>query len=358
MASSGEVLHGSRSWIEAARGVSEGSPLADLQEAMLPMSCSVDEHAMAVPVFIGGCGRSGTTLLAASLGAHSKCLCVPESHFRLSLFRGMDGTEEGLSAEKIGREIGRHWSYRAWGLGHCLNRLLAEQSSREPADVLGRLVFSYGQKQQNEVYQLWIDHTPTNVRYASRLNVLFPEARFIHIVRDGRAVAASVLPLDWGPNTVAAAAKWWSESLCYGLAAESYIPEVKMTRVRYEDLVSDPAGVLRGLCAFLELEYEPKMVTGAGFDVPEFTKAQHSLVGEPPDVSRVDAWKGTLTPSQVAIFERLTADLLVMLGYSPACSQAETLEAKGDNPVVELLEVLLGLRNRLRIARRRSRWLR
>jgi len=311
----------------------------------------------ALPVFIGGCGRSGTTLLGALLGAHTECVCVPESHFRLTLLRWMDRAGRHANAENTRREIERHWSFRAWGLGEDLNRLVSDQDLRDPARVLRRLVYDYAQKKGQGAYRLWIDHTPTNMRYASRLSVLFPQARFIHIVRDGRAVAASVLPLDWGPNTVAGAAKWWSESVCFGAVAETYFTATQATRVCYEDLVDDPVGVLHRLCGFLGLDYEAAMPMGAGFDVPEFSKAQHSLVGRPPDASRVDAWKRTLTVSQIATFERLTADLLPMLGYSPVCSQAEALAASGDNPLVEFFEVLLGLRNRLRIARRRSRWL-
>jgi hypothetical protein len=139
-------------------------------------------------------------------------------------------------------------------------------------------------------------------------------ARFIHLVRDGRGVAASVIPLDWGPNTVQRAAHWWTERICYGLAAEGYLQD-RALRVSFEDIVTTPEGTLRELCSFLEIPYESAMLEASGFDVPAFTRAQHHLVGEAPDPSRAVAWKSHLTTRQVEMFEALTGDLLVALGY-------------------------------------------
>jgi Sulfotransferase family len=64
----------------------------------------------------------------------------------------------------------------------------------------------------------WVDHTPTNLRFARLLTAWFPEARFIHIVRDpGRA--ASVMPLNWGPNTITEAALFWKRRMALALTS-------------------------------------------------------------------------------------------------------------------------------------------
>jgi hypothetical protein len=163
---------------------------------------------------------------------------------------------------------------------------------------------------------VWIDHTPKNALYTATLFRTFPEAKMIHIVRDGRAVAASILPLDWGPNEIEPAARFWAGRLAYGLIAESCWPD-KVFRVHYEDLVQGPEVTLQKLCTVLDLTYDPAMNQTAGFQVPQYTAQQHALIGQVPDRSRVSGWEKQLTPRQVEIFEYTTGDLLEMLGYRP-----------------------------------------
>jgi hypothetical protein len=162
---------------------------------------------------------------------------------------------------------------------------------------------------------MWLDHTPKNVRYAHTLFAAFPDARMVHIVRDGRAVAASILPLDWGPNVIDSAARFWAERLAYGLAAELCWPE-KIIRVHYEDLIQHSQSTLKALCEHLTISYDPAMSQGRGFQVPSYTAQQHLLVGKAPDPTRIDAWKQQLTPRQIEIFENLTGDLLKTFGYT------------------------------------------
>ena len=49
-------------------------------------------------------------------------------------------------------------------------------------------------------FKYWVDHTPVNLKFFMHLVKHYERAKFIHIVRDGRAVASSVIPLEWGPN--------------------------------------------------------------------------------------------------------------------------------------------------------------
>jgi hypothetical protein len=72
-----------------------------------------------------------------------------------------------------------------------------------------------------EAIHSWVEHSPSNSPYFDSLASLFPKARFLHLVRDGRAIAASVMPLDWGSNTIEEAAHGWVEDLAYGFLASS-----------------------------------------------------------------------------------------------------------------------------------------
>jgi hypothetical protein len=165
-------------------------------------------------------------------------------------------------------------------------------------------------------FSLWVDHTPSNLRYAITLLEIFPEAKFINLIRDGRAVASSILPLDWGPNTITKAAAWWIDRAAYGLAAETSVPKAKILRIRYEDLVRDPQETLKKICDYLEIDRQPQMAEANGFKVSRYSARQHALVGKEPDANRINAWEKALTPRQIEIFESLTADFLQYLGYT------------------------------------------
>jgi hypothetical protein len=151
------------------------------------------------------------------------------------------------------------------------------------------------------------------------LKRLFPEARYIHIVRDGRAVCASIKPLDWGPNNAYTASRHWAQRLQEGLAVE-VAEDTNCLRVHYEDLLDDPAGTLRRLCEYIDMPFEAGMLAGGGLQLPEFTTGQHSLVGRPLDPTRADRWRRLLSHQEVRDFESypLAYTLLNQMGYTPS----------------------------------------
>ena len=263
-------------------------------------------------IFIGGCGRSGTTLLGAVLGAHSDCVCPPESHFKVSVLRTCQREDGSIDLEEALRFIRMHWRFKLWNLD--LNPRRAPETSY--VDLLRWLVGAYAED-RGIAGGTWVDHTPENVNYAPLLLELFPQAKVVHIVRDGRAVANSILPLDWGPNTVIKAAPWWEGTVREGLELETSLPADQIVRVRYEDLVRAPEETVRQLCEGLELSYQARMLRADGFRPPGYTASQHQMIGKRPDPSRATRWRTTLTDRQIELFEYLAGDLLGQLGYQP-----------------------------------------
>lgn len=271
------------------------------------------------PIFVGGCERSGTTLLGAMLGAHPACLCVPEMPFKLNILRQWDWDGSRPEARLVARWLARNWRFRIWGLDLAQEQWPADRPGyRQTVEFL---VSAYGRRVGKPGPQVWVDHTPANVRSACTLFHHFPDARIVHIVRDGRAVANSIMPLEWGPNEVESAAHFWTESLAWGLAAEARWGPERVIRARYEDLVSDPEGTLEQLSPRLGLDYQPEMAAASGFRVPRYTVGQHALVGARPDPRRLDAWRRELSPRQVEIFESIAGELLCYLGYEPVFGQ-------------------------------------
>jgi hypothetical protein len=257
-------------------------------------------------------------MLGAMLGAHSQCLCVPETQFIEHQF-ARDGFDPGaLNPHRTLAEIVADPRYRLlWQLEIEPERVPAQQLGTTYPKLLSWLVQAYGRTRGKEDAAVWIDHTPTNFRRALTLLRMFPEARFVHLVRDGRAVAASLLPLDWGPNNALHAAEFWMARCAAGLAAESQLGPDRVLRLRYEDLVGDPGPTLRAIASFAGLDYEPAMAEGSGLQPNQYHERQHRLVGHPPDRSRVNGWRQSLTPRQIEIFEAEAGEFLTTLGYVP-----------------------------------------
>lgn len=245
-------------------------------------------------------------------------MVTPESTFKNTLWRASEGGRKGLDAARVGRLLEGQFRYRLWDLPSTAEFL--PTGALGVGEVLQRIVAEYARRKGEQGFSFWIDHTPRNLRHASALLKLFPEARFIHIVRDGRAVASSVTPLDWGPNTVSAAARWWARRLGEGIVAEGYLAEMAVVdRVHYEDLVTDPESALEGLSRVIfgsQCKFRLDEI-GEAMDLPEYTRSQHALIGKAPIPARSEAWRKSLSPAEIEEFEFIAGGLLEHLGYEP-----------------------------------------
>jgi hypothetical protein len=290
-----------------------------------------------LPVFIGGHPRSGTTLLGDLIGSHSDCICTPESQFKISIYRRQKVQESDVpDVRKAAALIGKHWRFRIWGVDIDEIPYSGIPSYR---DLILGIVKAYANKFSKSHAGMWIDHTPANIQYTDILAELFPAARFIHLVRDGRAVAASIIPLDWGANTIDRAAYSWMECISCGIAAEACLGDERILRVRFEDLIQQPHRTLERICIFLNLQYQPRMTQGGGFRVPGYTAGQHSLLGKEPDAQRAHAWGKKLTSRQIEIFESIAGELLSSLGY-PLTFGKSARKMKGMDKMVSCIQEL------------------
>jgi hypothetical protein len=269
-------------------------------------------------IFIGGCSRSGTTLLGAMLGAHSDCICPPESHFKISVLSMCGRDKDAVDVQTALSLIQRHWRFKIWELDIDPTELPEKELGTSYPRLLGWIVARYAERLGKSGASIWVDHTPANIGDGPTLLGMFPRAKIIHIVRDGRAVAGSIMGLDWGPNTIIKTARWWLDAVAYGLALETLLKEKgekQITRVRYEDLVTAPEETLGRLCDYLGIDYQPQMAMASGFKPPRYTASQHTLIGKEPDAGRATRWETNLTPRQIEIFESRGHDFLNYLGY-------------------------------------------
>ena len=308
------------------------------------------------PIFIGGSPRSGTTLLGTVLGAHPLCCPVPEAQFKVELLRTLPPNPEPAQALRTLQAAIQSPRFQGWKpAAERLRHAGIGQVGAYP-QLIDQLVAEYAGLAGRGEATHWIDGTPSNKNFLPTLLRLFPGARAIHIVRDGRAVANSVMKRDWGPNTVITAAWWWLGHLSHGLAAELNLPPDRIKRIQYETLVRHPKDTLVDLCKWLDLEYSERMLDSRFYTVDPSAAAFNPLTKQAPRDDRADAWRQSLSPRQIEIFEAESKEMLMYLGYSMEhgpCARKATFPEKLWMAITELS---LGGARAIAFGARRTAW--
>jgi hypothetical protein len=260
------------------------------------------------PFFIVGAPRTGTTLLRRMLSSHSRVAIPPESGFMA----------EYLAADRVPLDVRKRLlcddpELHYWGIRPTCNDLRPCVSMGECFEFLHR---TYAVAQGKD---RWGNKTPKLVRHAELLLRHFPTARFVHMVRDGRAVACSLRASRAHRLHVRFGARRYARDTQRGLALERAHPE-RVIRVRYEDLVEQPGPTLRGVCTFLDLQHEAQMedpvVDGDLLLTPmERRSGHHARTLEPIRPTSVHAWQSELTDVEVQLIELEAAPALAALGY-------------------------------------------
>jgi len=276
---------------------------------------------MSDPVFpqFVGCGRSGTTLLRNMFDAHSTLAMTHESHFigPLAKVRSRYEGEAGFDNDAFVADLFSDANFVRQGLEVEDVRLALDKAGAKSYAGAVRAVFAaYAAKDGKKLYG---DKTPGSVTQIELLADLFPEAKFVHIIRDGRAVALSYLERpEWGPETMAEAANHWKNRVRRGRAAGRAIGADRYLEVRYEHVVADPETVARSVCDFLGLEFEEGMLR-----YHEKSKEFIASTKDPeafknlsrPITAGLRAWEDEILPGDQRLFEAVAGDLLEELGY-------------------------------------------
>lgn len=169
----------------------------------------------------------------------------------------------------------------------------------------------------------WGDKDPDNVLEIDVLWSLFPHCRVIHIVRDGRAVANSLRKLDWGSRNIVKLAHDWSWKATLARKMGAMLGPQYM-EIKYENLVSSPEFQLRMICDFIGESYDEHMLyyhQATASILPESALKYHSSATNPPDASKIDAWRDEMSYGDKSVFERTAGPALKMFGYRPVAAR-------------------------------------
>ncbi|MDG2424921.1 MAG: sulfotransferase [Phycisphaerales bacterium] len=251
---------------------------------------TVSDHRM---IFVLGAPRSGTTLMERILHAHSRLFSAQKETGLLSPRNIFSRDHFGLSTEDN-------------------KRLFSE--SCDVIDFLTRAAILLESRNEGRIL---IEKTPQHVLRLGFLVKHFPNARFIHVVRDGRDGYCSALKHpNVRLNSSAAYARYWKRCTEAGLSVRTN-PIVHT--VRYEDFTSNPAEHLEKLMAFLGLELEPAQFEATQVKADARASFQrHQRLAQPISNATVGRWRKEMSGSEVQKFQAVAGEELKAFGYELA----------------------------------------
>jgi len=272
---------------------------------------------MPEPFFIVGNDRSGTTMLRLIVDRGPDAAVPPESMFLTDFATAFDagGPRDADAARRLMRAVWEHPKVRLWDL--------PGQPPEVPSGLSAQDAYRFIVAAPFEAYAAahgkprWGDKTPHYVHHVDHLLRVFPRARFVVLVRDGRDVALSLRRMPFGPNNAWAAAQWWARGIRAGVRAAQRHPDAVRT-IHYEDLARAPREEVPRLCEFLGLGYREDMLALEKADRARIVRDQASwfpTLFDGINTVAVGRWEREMSRRDQRIFAALAGAELEQLGY-------------------------------------------
>ncbi len=243
----------------------------------------------AEPIFIVGAERSGSTLFRLMLDHHPAIAVCPEFEYVVDPLVGLD---QWPDLEQVTRALKSNWIFQEQNLRidetlsyPDLARFFLDQvRQRRGADIVAAVVH----------------------RHFDQLDRIWPKARYLHIVRDPRDVARSVVAMGWAGNVWHGSARWVQVERTWDRMRRSLQAD-RFTEVKQEQLIADPRAVLTRVCDFI----------GTAFTESMLSYPAHTTYGA-PDPALIGQWQTKLSPRQVSLVEAAAGNMLATRGYEPS----------------------------------------
>jgi hypothetical protein len=272
---------------------------------------------MKAPLIILGVRRSGTTLLRVILDRSPGIAIPDESYFVPQLAHRHP---RHVDASEFLDDLRRLPTLADWGISAdaVAGRLHGKTTT---GDAIAAVFAAYAAKHGKP---RWGDKTPMYMQHLRLLERLFPDALYVHLVRDGRDAALSFLQMPEGivtrtwahPRDAPGFACQWRNEVAGARALGGRVGAPRYLEVRYEDFVTDPELHIRAICRFGDLPYESAMLEYPGA-VDVSSKPHQRRLRQPPTAGVRD-WRSEMSVGDVEAFEAIAGDLLAELGYELA----------------------------------------
>ena len=274
-------------------------------------------------IIIGGSGRTGTTLLRCLIDTHSKYACGPESCLLSNSAKNRHGYTPANFKSQMNNPFGRQeWQVFAKNFEIPLHRVESMlESSPGRTQFIETFLRDYAERKGKE---RWAEKTPWNVLELNYIFDHFPNAIFVHAIRDGRDVMCSWFTVpETAPGGRALRGDgldglfdYWKRAVKPALEWRNHN---RYMEIRYEDVVTTPEEALTPLLSRVGVKWEPSMLCyflRPRIDMRDPARCWTPLCNKPIDVNRIGRWYEHMTPEMHEVFRRLGGyELNAQLGY-------------------------------------------
>lgn len=282
------------------------------------------------PLFILGNNRSGTSLLRLILTCHDNVIIPPESHFLLWLHDKYKNWEYTIGFEAFLKDLYAATKFETWQIpeNELKNHLILSKPQNYP-ELIASIYLFYGKMLKKHV-KIWGDKNSLWVEKLNTIKKLYPNAKYIHIIRDGRDVATSYLQLanknssnKYYPNLpheIDQIAKVWSKNVSELTQFFAQIQNETFLEVKYENLILDHKNEIEKILNFLKLPLSEKVFSyykinaEKNFEPKEFMNWKQKL-NQPPDKSNINKYRQVLSPEEITLFNSIAKKELQRYEY-------------------------------------------
>jgi len=271
-----------------------------------PGICPV--HTRFSPVFVLGHSRSGTSLVCRLLLDHLGVNFGTESQFIVRYHRklaqyGNLGDDRRLRwlLHDVGHE--RFFARTRQNFGFVFDPERAARSIRDRT-FSGVLRAIFDQFAASQGHVRWGDKTPEYCRHLPLIHELFPDAQFLHVIRDGRDVAQSIFQTGFGSKNAYEAARDWKRTVSDIRTFGAQVAPGSFLEIRYEDLLRNPVGTMDRVADGLGIENRAAVIADVAPRLRGFVRADNTR-----------KWKHQLTGREIECFEAFAGDELRTSGY-------------------------------------------
>jgi len=256
------------------------------------------------PIFVIGCPRSGTTLLSELL-AKTRWDSPVETHFITKYHKRLNSygeLSEFANFSRLVSDILQERPVMQWGMSVDIRALYESMPDYRYATICDQIVHQRNGKQ-------WGDKTPHYITELEILTELFPDSKYVYIVRDGRDVALSLLQKPWGPNNIYGCARYWDACNQESAALTELRNRGQVYQLRYEDLLDTPQAIITQVFDFL--------------GEPPLSNDDMAATCAPIKAGNYGKWKTRMNAEQIRLFETVCGDALTRFGYDTSHPQGQ-----------------------------------
>lgn len=286
--------------------------------ALPTLHLSARKEAALQPLFVIGSGRSGNTLVRRVLLASGQIYIPPETYVLGDIIEGWPRSLLLPWRQRVWlfcAQFEKHPHFATFGLENLND--FAQEAAAQPDRSLRGLIEAFFQflavKAGSDVAR-WGDKTPWNTHHLPSIGRVFPQARFIWLVRDGRDVALSYVKAELYPDLSAAATRWvQANRACTRFAR--WAPHVR--QVKYEDLVSDPERAFAGLFEWAGLDFDAGILDVQPERMGDVEALKHhAAVTGRISTGSIGKWRQSLTDKDLSELPTDFAGQIKALNYS------------------------------------------